>query len=258
VTIPISAHPTDLELLELRAGGTRDPIEGLRGIRLVGTSTAAAFRVGSVVPRGLGRALEAACEGTWAVSGPAVPPAIAACERLLRAEGWSVQCDADVVYLIEPAVRFESSEGIERSDRPAPEWMRGANPGNWESVEWNELLDGCLGPWAMVAHDRRIVSICHTPVPLTDCTAECGTWTEPEFRGRGHAAATTARWAELLRPSGRHLFYGADLENHSSHRVAQRLGLRLLGQQWVLREVGERVESRVHPLSRLRGRVEAR
>ncbi len=248
-----SAHPTDLELLELRAEGVDDCLAGLRGIRFLWTPTADAFCIGSAVPPGMAKALEAVWSGAPAASDPtAVPPAIAACERLLLAEGWDVQRDANVVYLIGPEARFGSGEAIERSDRPAPEWMRDANPGNWEPVEWNELLDGCLGPWAMVAEGRRIVSICHTPIPLADRTAECGTWTDPEFRGRGHAAATTTQWAELLRPSGRHLFYGADLENHSSHRVAQRLGLRRLGYQWVLREAGERVESRVHPLSRAR------
>jgi RimJ/RimL family protein N-acetyltransferase len=249
----ISAFPTDLELLELRAEGVGDRIDGLRGIRLLHTAMAEAFRIGFAVPLGLARALEAATEGTLPASDPAaMPPTIAACERLLIAEGWNVQCDANVVYLIEPEACFSSDAVIERSDRPAPKWMRDANPGNWEPLEWNELLDGCLGPWAMVAHGQRIVSICHMPVPPTEHAAECGTWTDPEFRGRGHAATATAQWAELLRPSGRHLFYGADLENHSSHRVAQRLGLRRLGYQWVLREVGERVESRVHPLSRAR------
>jgi RimJ/RimL family protein N-acetyltransferase len=250
-----STSPTDLELLELRAAGAGDPIDGMRGLGFVHTATAKAFRIGSAVPPGLAKVLEATCEGASAASDPtAVPPAIAACERLLVAEGWNVQRDANAVYLIEPEACFTSAAVIERSDRAVPRWMRDANPGNWEPVEWDELLDGCLGPWAMVAHGQRIVSICHTPIPLTEHAAECGTWTEPEFRGRGHAAATTAQWAELLRPSGRHLFYGADLENFSSHRVAQRLGLRRLGCQWVLREVGERMESHVHPLSRSRAR----
>lgn len=250
-----SMSPTDLELLELRAAGTGDRVDGLPGIRFVETATAKALHIGSGVPPGLAKVLEVTCEGASTVSDPtAVPPAIAACERLLVAEGWNVQRDADVVYLIESGACFDTRAAIVRSDRPVPRWMRAANPGNWEPVEWDELLDGCLGPWAMVAHGQRIVSLCHTPIPLTEHAAECGAWTDPEFRGRGHAAATTARWAELLRPSGRHLFYGADLENRSSHRVAQRLGLRRLGYQWVLREAGERGESHVHPLSRVRAR----
>lgn len=250
-----SMSPTDLELLELRARGTSDRIDGMRGITLVHTATAKAFRIGSAVPPGLARVLEATCEGASAASDRTpVPPAIAACERLLLAEGWNIQRDANVVYLIETGACFTMSAEIERSDRAVPRWMRDANPGNWEPVEWDELLDGSLGPWAMVGDGRRVVSICHTPVPLTERAAECGTWTDPEFRGRGYAAATTAQWAELLRDSGRHLFYGTDLENRSSQRVAQRLGLRRLGYQWVLHDAGERVESHVHPLSRARAR----
>lgn len=250
-----STRMTDLELLELRAEGVGGRIADLRGVRLLRAPTADAFRVGLAVPPGVATTLEATWGRAEPASDPSVaPPALDACERLLVAEGWNVERSVGIVYLIEPEARFESDAAIERSDRPTPEWMRDANPGNWEPIEWNELLDGCLGPWAMAAQDRRIVSICHTPVPLTEHMAEGGVWTDREHRGRGYAAATTAQWAELLRPSGRFLFYSTELENRSSRRVAQRLKLRLLGYQWELREVGEPVESHVHPLSRLRGR----
>lgn len=254
-----SVHPTDLELLELRAEGAGDGLAELRGIRMLRSAAAEAFCIGSKVPPDIATTLEAAWSCAAAASDPAAaPPALDACERLLIAERWNVERRAGIEYLIEPGVRFETDAAIERSDRPTPEWLRDANPGGWHPVEWNELLDGCLGPWAMATRGRRIVSICHTPVPLTDHMAECGVWTDPGFRGQGYAAATTAQWAELLRPSGRFLFYGTDVDNGSSRRVAQRLKLRRLGYQWLLREVGEQGESQVHPLSRLRGRGEAR
>ena len=52
---------------------------------------------------------------------------------------------------------------VERSDHPLSgslaAALRGANPGNWEPVEWDELLDGRLGPWTMVLDGDRAVSI---------------------------------------------------------------------------------------------------
>ena len=86
----------------------------------------------------------------------------------------------------------------------------------------------------MALEDRSVVSICHTPVANARA-AEAGTWTRAEFRGRGLAAACTAEWARLLRPSGRLLFYSTSRSNRSSQRVAARLRLRRLGCLWQLR-----------------------
>ncbi|MFG1701639.1 GNAT family N-acetyltransferase [Nonomuraea sp. M3C6] len=61
---------------------------------------------------------------------------------------------------------------------------------------------------------------------------EAGTWTSPAFRGRGYAATATAAWADLF--SGTRLFYSTSADNHSSQRVAARLGLRNIGWLWKL------------------------
>jgi GNAT superfamily N-acetyltransferase len=189
---------TDLELLAMRADAVGDRVAGLRGVRLLRTRAAEAFDVGSAVPPDLAQAIETA----YRLAAPANDPTAA----------------------------------LHRSDRPTPAWMRDANPGNWPPIEWGELLDGHLGPWAMATRGRRILSICHTPVRLTVRSAECGVWTHPDVRGRGHAAAVTAAWAGLLRPSHRHLFYSTSPDNRSSHRVTRRLDLRLLGLHWQLSE----------------------
>jgi RimJ/RimL family protein N-acetyltransferase len=249
--MPISHSPTDLELLELRADRLGDGIIGSREVTLLRTHVVDAFRVGSGVPPELARAVEATRERAPAACPPA-PAELDAYERLLTEAGWNVQRDVGLVYLIEPELTFDSDAAIRRSDEAWPLWMRAANPGGWHPAEWNELLDGCLGPWTMAVEGNRIVSICHTPSPLTDRKAECGVWTAPEFRRRGYAAAVTAEWAALLRPSGRHLFYRTDLQNHSSQRVAQRLQLRLLGYQCEFCAVSEEEERHVHPLSQLR------
>lgn len=251
--MPSSHRPPDLELLELRADSVGDGTVGLRGVRLLCTRMVEAFSVGSAIPADLAKAVEAAREDTPPSRLPAaVLATLDAAERRLTEAGWNVQRRVSLVYLIEPGLAFDSDAVIVRSDEASPQWMRAANPGGWHPVEWNELLDGHLGPWTMAVDGPRIVSICHTPVPLTDRTAECGVWTDPEFRGRGYAAAATAEWAALLRPSGRHLFYSTDAENISSQRVAEHLRLRLLGHQCGVCEVAEDQESHVHPLSRVR------
>ena len=103
-----------------------------------------------------------------------------------------------LVYCFGPDVRFGSELHITRSDRTVPAWLKKANPGNWEPVEWDELLDGLLGPWTIASQDGRVVSLCHAPLRVTERFAECGVWTDPDFRGRGYAAAVTAEWATLL------------------------------------------------------------
>jgi RimJ/RimL family protein N-acetyltransferase len=97
-----------------------------------------------------------------------------------------------------------------------------------------------------------VTSICHTPGPLAARAAECGVWTRPECRGHGHAAATAAAWAEILRPSGRTLFYSTDADNRSSQRVASRLGLRPIGWTWRLAPPPDPDASSLHPLCSVR------
>jgi RimJ/RimL family protein N-acetyltransferase len=144
-------------------------------------------------------------------------------------------------YLIPDTVAFPSDVPLVRSDDSHRSALRGANPGNWGSEEWEQLLDGSLGPWAMATQAGQVVSICHTPAS-GERGAEAGVWTRPGFRGRGYAAAVTAAWASLMRPSGRWLFYSTSRTNHSSQRVAARLALRPIGCLWQLARVrSERV-----------------
>lgn len=154
-------------------------------------------------------------------------------------------------FVIDEHVRFASPVRIARSDSCRDDRLRAANPGGWEPGEWDELLDGRLGPWAFALEGECVVAICHTPLPMTATSAECGVWTDPAFRGRGYAAATTAAWAALLRPTGRELVYRCDETNASSRRVAERLGLRLVARTWEL-ERADGDGSNLHPLCSLR------
>lgn len=157
-----------------------------------------------------------------------------------------------LVYCFGPDVRFASELHIARSDQSVPAWLKKANPGNWDPVEWDELLDGLLGPWTIASLDGRVVSLCHAPLRVTERFAECGVWTAPDFRGRGHAAAVTAQWASLAAKSGRRLFYTTHQANRSSQRVAERLGLRFCGYEVAPPHDHTPPQSHVHPLSRLR------
>jgi hypothetical protein len=234
--------PSDLELLRLHAANflldERGRIRGVDGITIASAVEGHALWLGAEVRDDLAEEMTALSDGAGPSIDPTTPPPVLErCEQLLRARSGSLQCRTGLCYLVEAvSPPPDSGRHIERSDS----WsgraneLRRMNPGNWHPAEWDELLDGDLGPCAIATEGARVISVCHTPRPLTMRAAECGVWTHPDFRGHGNAAAVTSAWADLLRPSGRYLFYGTDVENVSSQRVAQRLGLRFLGRTWQL------------------------
>lgn len=223
---------TPLDLLRLQAEAfldARSRITGFYGAWILRTSDAAALLVGADVPDALAAQL--------------TEPSLDHCRRILERND-VVPLRTGPSYLIDD-VHFSSSARIHRSDAPI-ESLRDKNPGNWHPTEWTELLDGKLGPFTIAVDDDLIVSICHTPHAMTARAAEAGVWTHPAHRGRGHAAAATAAWATLLRPSKRHLFYSTDADNASSQRVAARLRMRALGH---IDKLGHTPDHRYHPLS---------
>lgn len=246
---------TDLELLALQGRGSLDDrgrIAGVHGVTIASAADGCALWIGADVPDDLANQMTAVFEGATAASDPAMPPAaLERCEQLLRARFGPPRRRTSLWYLMGPTPLFHPGAHIERSDSWRGDLLRSQNPGNWHPVEWDELLDGDLGPWAIATQGADVISICHTSRPMTDRAAECGVWTHPSFRGRGHASAVTSTWADILRPSGRHLFYCTDLENHSSQRVARRLQLHPLGRTWRL-TLREDDPDNIHPLSRLR------
>jgi RimJ/RimL family protein N-acetyltransferase len=101
----------------------------------------------------------------------------------------------------------------------------------WEPDEWENLMDGRLGPWAIGLKIEQVVAVCHTPVASTSA-AEAGVWTHPEHRGQGIAAVVTAAWAEVAQVVFEKLFYSTDLGNVGSQAVAQKLALEPIGTIW--------------------------
>jgi hypothetical protein len=83
-------------------------------------------------------------------------------------------------------------------------------------------------PWCAALDAGTIVSVAFT-ARLSADGAEAGVATVPSARGRGFAAAATAAWAAHPALGDRVRFYSTQASNVSSQRVAQRLGLRLVG-----------------------------
>jgi hypothetical protein len=83
-------------------------------------------------------------------------------------------------------------------------------------------------PWC-AALDGGVVASVAFAARLSPTGAEVGVATAPDTRGRGLAAAVTAAWSAHPDLAGRARFYTTAVENRSSRRVAERLGLRLLG-----------------------------
>ena len=118
-----------------------------------------------------------------------------------------------------------------------------ARPDNWGPDEWDALVRGDLGSWAMAiagrdpiagrepSAGREPVSICHTPAS-NDESAEAGVWTRADHRGSGLALATVRAWWERERHHRSVLFYSTTSDNLASRAVARKLGLVPLGWLW--------------------------
>jgi predicted GNAT family acetyltransferase len=83
-------------------------------------------------------------------------------------------------------------------------------------------------PWCLALSDGEVASIAET-VRIGAAGAEVGVNTVPDRRGRGLAAAATAGWARSPSLEGLTRFYSTSVTNRSSQRVAERLGLHVLG-----------------------------
>jgi RimJ/RimL family protein N-acetyltransferase len=252
---PPSARAIDLLRLQSELSlDERGRIRGCHGVTIASARDGQALWIGADVPDAVARALTEAFDRAAPPTAPsAPPPALDACMSILSglAADGLVQPRGGPSYVIPPDARFLCDATVLCPGDPDVDRLRGANPDNWEPVEWDELLAGQLGPWAIILDDNRVVSICHTPGPMTARTAECGVWTAPPYRGRGYAAATAAAWIPLVRAPGRTLFYSTDADNRSSQRVAARLQLDEIGWTWRLHRPHARPAPHVHPLSSL-------
>jgi GNAT superfamily N-acetyltransferase len=194
------------------------------------------------VPDPLSDHLHAIVRDSHRTGRPGVRPPVAdLCRAVLESAYGPLEVSGGPSYYVEGPLSLGTDLTLLVSTTPADVGrLSDARPDNWEPGEWRELLAGRLGSWAMLAHDKRVVTICHSPRESA-AGVEAGVWTEPDYRGQGHAAAATAAWANLMTDGRRrHLFYSTSQENRSSQRVAERLGLHELGWLWKLAAVGRR------------------
>jgi GNAT acetyltransferase len=83
---------------------------------------------------------------------------------------------------------------------------------------------------AVVAAGRAVAVCFSSRVGQRAC--EAGVETLPAHRGRGFAGLAVAAWAEAVRRGGQVPLYSTSWQNRSSRRVAEKLGLRLYGEDW--------------------------
>jgi RimJ/RimL family protein N-acetyltransferase len=203
----------------------------------VGTAAGArTVAFGAAVPDALADELRAAIDADPLPADPTrEPPALEACERMLKDALGPVARSAGRGWVVESLPTFSSGADVVTSaDGGTPSFAADVPDGfTWERDEWQELMRGDLGPWAMRVVDGTPVSLCHTS-RIAAAGVEAGLWTHPDHRGVGHGAAATAAWASLVVPSQPYVFYSTNVGNRSSERVTERLGLRPIGWVWVV------------------------
>lgn len=97
-----------------------------------------------------------------------------------------------------------------------------------ETFPWLHRAYAVWWPAFTVIHDGAGVAVCFSSRIGPQAMA-AGTFTVPEFRGRGFASIATAAWGAAVRATGRIPFYGTSWDNLSSQGVARRAGLIMYG-----------------------------
>src|SRR5262249_3320544 len=146
-------------------------IEGLYGVTIACTADLRAPWIGAEVPGDRAAEIRALFDGgTRPVAIDRPPAELEASKRILESDGRgrAVECASGPTFVFpdDASFGFRSDVRIERSDASSGAALRSGNPGNWDPVEWDELLDGRLGPWAIALEDGLVISICHTPNAL--------------------------------------------------------------------------------------------
>src|SRR5689334_19143626 len=138
---------TALDLLRLQAEPSLDArgrIARCHGVAIASCGDGHALWIGDEVPDAVAGALAAAFDRASPGRPSEPPPVLAELAGLL---GDGLQRAGGPSYVMPPDVRFAPTAPIECAGGAGADRLRGANPGNWHPVEWDELLDGRLGPW---------------------------------------------------------------------------------------------------------------
>lgn len=160
------------------------------------------------------------------------PVHLDAYRRLLATEAPVERAEEGIVWVFPEQLSFEHPARLVASDTPDGDALlaRLTERGMPEPLVAAGFKDvGELwAPWCLALVDDEIAALAFT-VGLRAASAEVGVYTLAPYRGRGLAAAATTGWSRLPTLHGKTLFYGTSRENVSSQRVAQRLGLRVIG-----------------------------
>src|SRR5262245_5149981 len=152
--------------------------------------------------------------------------------ELLSHEGLISQAGLGMSYVLPNDIAYEHdarlicSESFEGQELRATLATKGMPTGLAE-MGFTDVSD-FWDPWCIAMHDTEIASVAFA-ARLSETGACLGLATSPGLRGRGYAAAATARWARMPALRSRALFYSTGQTNISSQRVIARLGLRFLG-----------------------------
>jgi hypothetical protein len=87
-------------------------------------------------------------------------------------------------------------------------------------------------PFLATVEDGHAVAVCAS-VRISTAVHCAGVETRPEYRRRGHAVNAAAGWGRAVRALGATPFYSTSWDNIASQRVAERLGLMMVG--WIFR-----------------------
>lgn len=179
--------------------------------------------------------------GSWALALPAheLRPALTSVLPMLAAAGIAAEVRGGPSYLIETLPDIPAGATVTDSTVPADVHGAGTpRPPGWEPAEWDALLDGLRGRWAMLLGPPDVLCICYTARDSAT-GAEAGIWINPQCTGSGPAVVAAARWAALMRKrDGRPLFYRPPDVDDVTQRLAASLGLRPIGWLWSLRTAG--------------------
>ncbi|WP_175540685.1 GNAT family N-acetyltransferase [Phyllobacterium sp. OV277] len=103
---------------------------------------------------------------------------------------------------------------------------------NYGLQEW--LPDVAAGvPISAAIADNRAVSICASAI-ASETAHSAGVETLPEYRGNGFALLAVTAWAEQVRSKRAVPFYATTFDNIASQRLANSLGLDLIGSEFTV------------------------
>ncbi|HLZ83307.1 MAG TPA: GNAT family N-acetyltransferase [Caulobacteraceae bacterium] len=160
------------------------------------------------------------------------PPCLPGLIRLLSREARVTHVSRGIPYVLPNGLHWETPATTIAGDEAEGRDLLGRLAREGASTALAEAgfrsVADFWAPWCAALQGGEIAAIAFA-ARLGPRAAEVGVYTLSGFRGRGLAAAVTARWSSLAALAGRRLFYSTQITNRASQRVAGRLGLRTLG-----------------------------